>query len=483
MGCGASRAVGTLDNSRAVEKDPEDYDVEEVELRDTKLEKFNEFFQEAADPINILIEANNILNDAVSDIKDAVALVSGALKVKLRLAPDTDIVHVDVVKAADGKPASSDDIAKVLSKAEAADSDLAKALIELNRQLESSPSSSLSCSDGQTLSGDASGVAAVNSALKALGAALGGDMKLDVKVKKAAAPGKNAVKVDVLKPYWADDETETPELRPASLLDMRKFKTGDKLLKALIDVPRVADGLTTTMQNVDAKVEFINNRKIAKFKGTSSDKEVVKAIAKATGPLNSAIYKVVKEAAYLNGEISILSAVKEVLKALKAKVKKMTSDAAKSSFSVEPKIEINIEEPSFDLDFEIKFEQPDLDLPPFPECLPGRARVIYNAILAVKDKVMEIAEKVKELPTQIEEATSKGQELAENAQADFEEAGLGVFEIPGAIANIAMNLKELASKGVEVGKKITENLQRVVQEFYKIKNELPSFVAELKQMV
>ena len=114
-----------------------------------------------------------------------------------------------------------------------------------------------------------------------------------------------------------------------------------------------------------------------------------------------------------------------------------------------------------------KLVTPGLELPAFPACLPGKARVVYDGVLAVVEAVKAAKAAIPELKDQIEGLIESAVAMAERGKELAEEAvaGDGV-KLARIIGALMANVKEL-SDAREIPGTIFGTLKRVYDELRK----------------
>lgn len=174
----------------------DDYTLDPIDFEPTKVKLVDEAFAEAEEPLNMLVDFNNTLNEALLSVYSAVGKVSGALYVSTVMGKDVDFVLLSLTNKA-GKPVTSDAAKAAREKVGEESKALGTALDALQALLEGmdTPASLTADADGKVASEDASvgdAITAVNEAVAAMRKALP-DMKLGVSIKPAAVPGALAV--------------------------------------------------------------------------------------------------------------------------------------------------------------------------------------------------------------------------------------------------------------------------------------------------
>lgn len=196
MGCGASRAAGSF-----VERDPEDYELEFIDIKLTKILQVDELLDKAEAPLNTIVELNNNLNEGLSKVKDAVAVLTGALRMQLAVVKATDTITLHLVKAADGASVHGAPVVELLNKPDVAkaDTEVRKAFDALEKALQGAEAKLFANDKGEvsTSSGADSEVKKFNEAVSALGKAIGSTYKINVKVTPTAVSGKDVVQAEV----------------------------------------------------------------------------------------------------------------------------------------------------------------------------------------------------------------------------------------------------------------------------------------------
>ncbi|DAZ94868.1 TPA: hypothetical protein N0F65_008170 [Lagenidium giganteum] len=64
-------------------RDPEDKELDEIEMKETKIEDFDSFFERAAAPVNQLVELHNSIAQSEDNLKSAAAAIQGEAQVRV----------------------------------------------------------------------------------------------------------------------------------------------------------------------------------------------------------------------------------------------------------------------------------------------------------------------------------------------------------------------------------------------------------------
>jgi hypothetical protein len=194
----------------------------------------------------------------------------------------------------------------------------------------------------------------------------------------------------------------------------------------------------------------------------------VEALKVAIAAYNSALFKATLQASKINAKISLVTSFTEILKAMKAKV--AAEAAAKGVAGVEDifKLEFEVVEVGEGDDkvvtLQPKLVTPGLEMPAFPACLPGKARIVYDGIVAIVEAIKAAKASIPELKDQIEGLIDSAVAMAERGKELAEEAVAGDgAKLARIIGALMMNVKELGDAR-EIPGTIFGTLKRVFDE-------------------
>jgi hypothetical protein len=80
----AGAAVGKSVNTP---RDPADKELDEVEMREIKIPDFDAFFEQAAEPLNKIVEIHNSISQSEENLQAAAAAIQGEAQVRLAVSP------------------------------------------------------------------------------------------------------------------------------------------------------------------------------------------------------------------------------------------------------------------------------------------------------------------------------------------------------------------------------------------------------------
>lgn len=348
MGCGASSEQGGKGGQvRREAKDPDDLELDPVEMKETKITSFDDFFANASAPLNSLVDMNNNVNGALNDVKTAVARILNAYTVEVHVGKDTDTVHMDVLNKG-GAVVQLKDVQDILKNPPAdllkADTDLSKAAKALREALEQADGENLlnisEAGDVTAVTLDSKvkdAVGKYTEQLKAFQAELSklGGFSIKLRVEKADPTSEKRMKTSLIK--FADPDAENPELVPVTFLDVLRAKGSTEILSATNCVEEKAKVLAGELKKEDLKKEetvVVETRKLAVPKFAGKELTAKRDYQTSLMNCNSALFKLSKMCMVVNGEVGIAQAVKEVVKSVKDEALKASKDTAVDSIKV-----------------------------------------------------------------------------------------------------------------------------------------------------
>lgn len=446
-------------------------------MEPTKIPQVDELIDKVEDPLNTIVDMNNDLNDAITKVKDAVASVSGAYRMQFALGTATDTWAIDLVKAADNTKAPAEAVAKLAANPQVASADKALSQAEENLQaaLERAGNAKLSVSPANELvcDGASQEAGAFNAAVASLGAALGKDYKLVLTARATTCPGASIVKAQVVKPVFANDEAEHPDWKPVSFMDIAKQKNAVNLRKAQAGILAPAEELAKKSQDVEGySIEFIRaNKKLALPKrGAVEDKAKAADLRKAINNVNSQAFKLIKECNSINGEVGVVTAIVKIVEMLQKKVMDLSNGAGKDAINFNPKFNFDAD---MNLEFDLGITLKGIDMPEFPDCLPGPAKMVYDVVMEAKDAVVAIAGRFPELKEQFEQLLTEVQEFDVNAaleelgEIDMMEKGQRLMAVTKALTGL-VGSRKIITTVVGTGQRVGVEFQKAYAEMQKL---------------
>lgn len=331
---------------RREEKDPDDLELDPVEMKETKITSFDDFFANASAPLNSLVDMNNDVNGALNEVKAAVAKILNAYTVEVHLGKDTDTVRMDVLNK-QGAVAQVKDVQDLLKNPPegllVADTDLSMAAKTLREALEKAPGeNSLAVSEagGVTTASQDPGVKSAvenyTEKVKAFRAELDklGGFSVRLRVEAADQGSERTMKASLKK--FADPDADEPESVPVTFLDVLRAKGSPEILSASACVEEKAKALARELKKEELKEEavVVETRKLAVPKYTGKELNTKRDYQTSVVNCNSALFKLSKHCMVVNGEVGIAQAVKEVVKSIKDEALKAAKTTAIDSAKV-----------------------------------------------------------------------------------------------------------------------------------------------------
>jgi len=450
---------------------------EEVNFRVSGLDEVDEFFADAGRPLNTLVRANNAIAGALESVFEATAKVAGAFTLAAGTTKDVDFVRVTL-----GPKVPAALAAGLAVKALAEDRALSAALEALQAALAGleEPAKVNINAKGRVHSSEIEveeAVAAVNGAFEAFAAAVA-PLKATLSVVHAAVPGATRVKLALNKAQFKDLDDAAPTVLPATVLELYALPNADALMTAMDGAHAAIAGVTKAAEGAAGFELTFNGKKLVMpfrkrtAKGAPKapypELEQVEALKVAIAAYNSALFKATLQASKINAKISLVTSFTEILKAMKAKV--AAEAAAKGVAGVEDifKLEFEVVEVGEGDDkvvtLQPKLVTPGLEMPAFPACLPGKARIVYDGIVAIVEAIKAAKASIPELKDQIEGLIDSAVAMAERGKELAEEAVAGDgAKLARIIGALMMNVKELGDAR-EIPGTIFGTLKRVFDE-------------------
>jgi len=476
-------------------KDPEDFHLDHLDFKKVEVPDFDTYLCDEVEPaVNQVVDIVNEINGCINDIKDAAALVLKAFKVDVNLqgAINHDIVVLGLVKAADGAHPPAAEVEKLVADANIAkaDKDLLAAKKALHTALESSPVALRVANDLLAADGATAQVEAFNKALTELRTAVtAAGYKVSLVHKPAGAQGATAVRVTISKPVFKSEDSDDYTLEPVSLLDVARTKEAKNIFAAEQAVAEALSGLSKALKaaeeaSITTSFELKRKKLVPKIEGGEGDGVADKksAIRKAVSAVNSQLFKLFKSSRNANGDVTIAKALVVVFESIKKTLVKKVGAEAKSAIKCSPSIKCN--DGDFDFDLGLKVNLPDFQdlqwMELVEKLLPGPGKVVFNAIMEVKDKLVEMFPKFKELAEQVEELVKRAEEVFKDMQDKIKESlGEKVNDDPFLVAKVAAsaaaNLKMVTIDPIKI---ITTMKDTVLR----LNDELQAGVTELKTL-
>lgn len=400
MGCGSSSAAGA---SKPGARDSEDFYVEHLSFQKLDLKTLDDFLGKVEEPVNTVIDISNEINSCVDDIREAAGAVVGALLIQVDMhATSHDRVFVSM------EGGTRESLREVFAKdaVKAADTALTSAL----NAIHAAKPSDLAV-DGDHLTGG--GVEGFNKALGELKTALGEGFKLHLHVSKSEVSGEASVAASVKKAVFPEG-SDTYSLTNASVGDILRTSVSKEIAAAQCAAASAAAALAKAIKqggekDVSATLTLKKRRISATI--TGEDTACKSAISSAVSGVNSANFKVFKACSNAQGDVNLVRAMVVVIEGLlegivkkaKAAGKEMATDAIKSAIKINTEIKFSAEEFEFSFDFGVDINMPEFSGEPWQKLLTPQAKMIWETILAVKDRLVEQLPKFKELSEQVQE--------------------------------------------------------------------------------
>lgn len=496
MGCGSSTAMG---GGSSMTKDPEDFHLEHLHFKKMKVPEFDEYLCDEIQPTtNKMIDIVNEINSYIDDIKEAAVMVCGGYKLHVEVdgAVDHDKLIVSMTKA-DGTYPTAEQVAALLADAKVtkADEQVSKARKALHAALEKSNVKLKVDPTGNVASDGAPPpeIDALNKAVAELRTAAGPEYKIVVQHKEAGVGGARCVRAALTKFVLSNPDSDDYQEQPLSILDVLKSKEAKNLVAAELSVADALAGLSKAVKAAeDAGVTVDMTMKKKKLvitmeggdqEDSTSDRKA--AARKALSTANSQLFKLSKAARNANGIINIAKALVAVFEALKKKVMKLANRPSISDIlKINPTFKCNMNDGDFDIDFDfgVSLDHPDfkdftgIDL--LMKILPGPAKLVLKAILAVKDKLVELFPEFKPIADEVIEAVKKAEEVFADA-GDKVKAAFGddvdIMKIGKAVAAATGNMKIVTMEPVKV---ITTMKDTIIR----LSDELQASVTEIKAL-
>lgn len=417
----------------------------------------------------------------------------GAFKVTVVLdgAKESDAVLLQLQKA-DGSLPTAEEVKKLEEgpAVKTADTALSKARAALTQEMQSSYIGMKEMSNLLAADAPYPAMEPFNTALTGMRAAVGPAFQVVLTLKCAGSGGAECVRVDVVKPHFADADSESFELRPVTLLDAAKSMTAKDLFNSESSLAEANGALTKAVRACEATgctVDFSLKKKklAAKFTGGEGDELADKkaAVRKAMSAANSQLFKLFKASRNSHGVINLTKALVALLASFKTKAEDLAKKAGKTLkdiIVINPSIKFDAEgEVEFDLG--IKINLPEYEGQDWKEILmhllPGPAKLLLTALLGMKDKIVELFPRFKELAEQVQELVQKAEEVfkqpGEQIKEAFGEENNDPFAVPKALAAATGNLKTVSIEPIKIVKVFSDTIIRV-------NDEMSSAVAEIK---
>lgn len=464
MGCTGSKASRVAVQIAKPDRDPEDFELDPVDMEVTKIVEFDKLFEKASESLNIIIDMNNTINDCITNIKDTLALMTGMYRVELRVGEDTDNIILDLLKTDNTRPQPEDikelldneDLRMAATRLADAREELLEALEAAQQPLESERFLKLSLTTANLVAVDnnASCVDALtrfNEELEALRTSIGPNFKIAVTLKAAHAPRCKCVKLSMYKPVWMNEDDEMPNLHVVSVLDIAETPFADLLQFQLAHVHNLCDTITDELKDLGTyNLQFLKKKikpPLPDELPTTVDKPKRMRLRNAIAAVNAELFKLHKLCFNMCGDIDVVTAVIEVVQSVKTKVSRVAEakglPADANFVAVHPIFEMR-EDASFEFDVVVETD-PVLDLPAFPDSLTPAAHLCWETIMDTKDLVVELVGQFPDLKDQVEHLVEECKEFVDKAAEAASNAGLGMLEAVKAAKYTALNVKELST--------------------------------------
>ncbi|GAX73948.1 hypothetical protein CEUSTIGMA_g1398.t1 [Chlamydomonas eustigma] len=476
-GCGSSSSVSA--SGSTLTKDPADRHLDPLTFKEMKVPEFDEYLDGSlAPPVNKLIDLINDINGDIETIKDAAIIVCGGFKVDIELegATEHDSVLLQLTKA-DGTLPAADDVKKLMTTAGKADASLAKARKALYKELEAAHVPLSVQAELLAAASPPSSMAAFNTSLGELRTAVGAEYKVSLLVKSAGKGGASAVRFDISKAVFSDPNSEHYVLEPVTVLDVAASSQAKNIFEAekvvadsiasLTKAVATAEGAGVTTTFELKKKKLVPTMTVGEGDADAAA-DLKAAVRKAVSSVNSQLFKLFKSARGANGDINLTTALVAVFKSLQQKIASLGPEALKA-VAISPTVKISDEGVDFDLGLKLK-------LPNFEDkgwleitksLLPGKASVVLDAVLSVKDTIIAMLPEFKELSESVQDTVQKAEEVFENPTEKVQEAfkdNSDPFAIPKAVAAAAGNLKIATTEPLKIITVMKETLQSMNDE-------------------